>query len=311
MGKALAKPVLSERSSKPSPGGAEAAYPLGMDLPPIPALPLRAGGAPDVRIPQLGFGTWEVPPAQVGAALAAAFEAGYRHVDTARLYGNEAAVGAALRASGMPREQVFVTTKVWNDDQRRVPAAFDASMERLGLDVLDLYLIHWPAPKGDAYVQAWGDLLALRDAGRVRAVGVCNFGVVHLERLAAEVGELPAINQVELHPYLQQAELRAYHGAHGIVTQSWSPLGRGRITHDPVLAAVAAKHGVTWAQAALRWNLQLGCVVIPRSVTPARIKENIDLFGFELDAQDMAALAGLDRGERTGPDPDTFSLDAR
>ena len=282
-------------------------------VPAVPALALRSVDTP-VDIPQLGFGVWQVPDDQVEGAIGVALDAGYRHIDTARIYGNEEGVGRALRTAyqaGMPSGSVFVTTKVWNDDHRRVRAAFDASMQRLGLDVLDLYLIHWPAPLGDAYVQAWREVLALRAEGRVRAVGVCNFQVAHLERLAAETGELPAINQIELHPYLQQRELVAFHAAHDIVTEAWSPLASGKqVLDDPVVTAIAAKHGVSPAQAVIRWHLQLGCVVIPKSVTPSRIRDNIDVFGFELDAEDLAGLAGLDRGMRTGPNPDEFTLHA-
>jgi len=277
-----------------------------MSAPAVPFQSLRSGGVSAVAIPSVGFGTWEVPDDVVGAALAEAFAAGYRHVDTARLYRNEEGVGRAIRESGMPRDQVFVTTKVWQTDFGRVREAFEGSMGRLGLDVLDLLLLHWPAPAQDRYVDAWRDLLALRDEGRVRAVGVCNFQIAHLQRLADETGELPAINQVELHPLLQQRELRAFHAEHAIVTESWSPLARGHLTDDPVVARIAARHAVTWAQVVLRWHLQEGFVLIPRSVTPARIRENLDLFGFALDEEDLAAVAGLDRGLRTGPDPDTF-----
>jgi 2,5-diketo-D-gluconate reductase A len=212
----------------------------------------------------------------------------------------------------VPREDVFVTTKVWNDDHRRVGAAFDASMERLGLETLDLYLIHWPAPGADAYVAAWRQLLELQESGRVRSVGVCNFHVPHLQRLLDETGVLPSINQIELHPYLQQNELRAFHAEHGIVTEAWSPLASGKqVLDDETIKAVAAKHGVTPAQAIIRWHLELGHVVIPKSVTPSRIAENLDVFGFELDADDLEAFARLDRGMRTGPDPDAFWADPR
>ena len=279
----------------------------------VPTVSLRSS-ATTVAIPALGFGVWQVPDDAVEAAVITALESGYGHIDTARIYGNESGVGRALataRAAGMPSEDVFVTTKVWNDDHREVRAAFDASMARLGLDTLDLYLIHWPAPAGGAYVDAWRELVALRDEGRVRAIGVCNFHIPHLQRLADEVGELPAINQIELHPYLQQAELRAFHAEHGIVTESWSPLASGKqVLDDPVIAEVAAKHGVTPAQAIIRWHLDLGAVVIPKSVTPSRIRENIDVFGFALDADDLAAFGALDRGMRTGPNPDEFNLHA-
>lgn len=278
--------------------------------PGIPELLLRGGpgGQVPVPIPQLGFGTWQVTSEQVGPALATAFEAGYRHVDTARLYHNEEAVGAAVRTWQQDRStgRIFVTTKVWNDDHLRVRAAFDESMSRLGLDVLDLLLIHWPCPTADHYVPAWCELLALRDEGRVRAVGVSNFAEPHLRRLAEETGEFPAVNQIELHPLLQQQALRAFHERHGILTQSWTPLAGGLLQGDPVVAAVAAKHSVTPARVLLRWQVDLGLIVIPRSVTPARIRENADLFSFALDADDLAALARLDRGRRTGPDPEQF-----
>ena len=278
---------------------------------PVPDIPLRHASDEGVSIPQLGFGVWQIPDVEVDRALETAFEAGYRHVDTARIYGNEEGVGRALAATGLPRDEVFVTTKLWNDDQRAVRPAFEASMGRLGLDVLDLYLVHWPVPSADAYVDAWRELVALQREGRVRSVGVCNFTVPHLQRLLDETGVLPSINQVELHPYLQQEELRAFHAEHGIVTEAWSPLASGgSVLGDEVVARVAGKHGVTPAQAILRWHLQLGNVVIPKSVTPARIAENADILGFELDVQDMADLAGLERGERVGPDPETFAAGA-
>lgn len=274
----------------------------------VPAVPLSAGAA-TVEIPQLGLGVWQVPDEDTPAVVGAALEAGYRSIDTARIYGNEEGVGRALAATDLPRDEVFVTTKVWNDDQGHdaTVRAFEASLKRLRLDVVDLYLIHWPAPSQDRYVETWRALLRLREEGRVRAVGVCNFHREHLQRLADETGELPAVNQVELHPYLQQRELREFHTEHGIVTESWSPLAaRADAVADPVIAAAAARHGVTPAQAILRWHVELGNVVIPKSVTPRRIAENIDVFGFELTEQDHEQLAALDRGLRTGPDPDRF-----
>ena len=275
----------------------------------VPNVQLSTGTG-TIDIPQLGFGVWQVPDDEVDAAIATALEVGYRSIDTARLYGNEEGVGRAIAASELPRDDLFVTTKVWNDDHGfdATLAAFDASLGRLGLDVLDLYLIHWPTPAKDNYVDTWKALLKLRDDGRVRAVGVCNFEADHLQRLADETGELPAINQVELHPYLQQAELREFHAAHGIRTEAWSPLASGgSVLGDPVVRAIAEKHGVTPAQAILRWHIQIGNVVIPKSVTPVRIAENFDLFGFELDDEDVAAFAPLDRSERTGPDPVAFN----
>jgi 2,5-diketo-D-gluconate reductase A len=275
----------------------------------VPNVQLSTGSS-TIDIPQLGFGVWQVPDDQVDAAIATALEVGYRSIDTARLYGNEEGVGRAIRATELPRDDLFVTTKVWNDDHGfdSTLAAFDASMGRLGLDVLDLFLIHWPTPAKDNYVDTWKALLKLRDDGRVRAVGVCNFEVDHLQRLADETGEFPAINQVELHPYLQQAELREFHAAHGIVTEAWSPLASGgSVLDDAVVRGIAAKHGVTPAQAILRWHLDLGNVVIPKSVTPSRIAENFDVFGFALDDDDLAAFIPLDRSERTGPDPVAFN----
>ncbi|HEY7719771.1 MAG TPA: aldo/keto reductase [Pedococcus sp.] len=275
----------------------------------VPNLPLSTGTS-TIDIPQLGFGVWQVPEDEVVGAVTTAIETGYRSIDTARIYGNEEGVGEAIARSDVPRDELFVTTKVWNDDQGfdRTLAAFDASMKRLGLDVLDLYLIHWPTPEKDTYVDTWKALLRLREEGRVRAVGVCNFQAEHLQRLADETGEAPAINQVELHPYLQQEELRAFHAAHGVLTEAWSPLASGGdVLSDPTIAKVAEKHGVTPAQAILRWHLDLGNVVIPKSVTPSRIRENFDVFGFSLDADDLAAIGRLEAEHRTGPHPEEFN----
>jgi 2,5-diketo-D-gluconate reductase A len=275
----------------------------------VPNLALSTGTG-SIAIPQLGFGVWQVPDAEVDAAIATALETGYRSIDTARIYGNEDGVGRALKATDLARDDLFVTTKVWNDDQGfdSTLDAFDASLGRLGLDTLDLYLIHWPTPEKNTYVDTWKALLKLREDGRVRAVGVCNFGIDHLLRLKDETGEFPAINQVELHPYLQQAALRDFHAANGILTEAWSPLASGgAVLADDVIRGIADKHGVTPAQAILRWHTQIGNVVIPKSVTPSRIVENFDLFGFALDDNDLAAFAPLDRSERTGPDPVEFN----
>jgi 2,5-diketo-D-gluconate reductase A len=275
----------------------------------VPNLSLSAGTT-SIEIPQLGFGVWQVPEDEVVAAVLTAITTGYRSIDTARIYGNEEGVGQAVAQTDVSRDELFITTKVWNDDQGfdSTLAAFDASMKRLGLDTLDLYLIHWPTPEKGTYVDTWKALLRLREEGRVRAVGVCNFEVDHLQRLKDETGELPAINQVELHPYLQQEKLRAFHAANGILTEAWSPLASGGdVLSDEVIARVAAKHGVTPAQAILRWHVEIGNVVIPKSVTPSRIAENFDLFGFALDADDLAAIATLDRSHRTGPDPVEFN----
>jgi len=263
-----------------------------------------------VPIPTVGFGVWQVPDEQVDAAVLAALDAGYRHVDTARLYGNEAGVGRALAASDVPREDVFVTTKVWNDDHGRDTTlkAFDASMGRLGLDVLDLFLIHWPAPGQDRYVETWQALRELRDDGRVRAIGVCNFHPPHLQRLFDETGEWPSINQVELHPYLQQVPLREFAAEHGIVIESWSPLASGkRVLDDPVIGRIAQQHGASAAQVVIAWHLANRLVVLPKSVTPSRIVENLAATDLTLAADDLEAIAGLDRGFRTGPNPDEFS----
>ncbi|MHA3837329.1 aldo/keto reductase [Terrabacter sp. AAH1] len=273
----------------------------------VPTLALGHASTPGLAIPQVGFGVWEVPDADVDAAFGRALEVGYRHIDTARIYGNEEGVGRVLARGDVDRDDVFVTTKVWNDDHHDVPAAFDASMGRLGIDVLDLYLIHWPAPAQDAYVDAWKAMLELQSEGRVRSVGVCNFQLSHLQRLLDETGVLPSVNQIELSPYLQQEQLRAFHAEHGIVTEAWSPLAaRAGLLDDPVVTGIAAKHGVTPGQVALRWHVEIGNVVLTRSVTPERIDTNLDLFGFALDEDDLKAVRGLDQGTRTGPDPDTF-----
>lgn len=262
------------------------------------------------RMPQLGVGVWKVPADDTARAVGAAIAAGYRSVDTAAIYGNEAGVGAAIADSGIPRADFFVTTKLWNSNHGHDAAlrAFDDSMARLGLDQLDLYLIHWPVPGQDLFVDSWRALVRLREEGRVRSIGVSNFLAPHLERLIGETGVAPAVNQIELHPRFQQAELRAFHARHGIATESWSPLGRGTAFADPVVAGIAAKHGRTAAQVIIRWHLDLGLIVIPKSVTPAHIRENIAVFDFTLDDADRAAMARLDRADgRTGPDPLTFA----
>ncbi|WP_204058975.1 aldo/keto reductase [Microbispora corallina] len=262
-----------------------------------------------VVMPRLGLGVWQVSDGEAEKAVLTALEQGYRGVDTAKLYHNERGVGRAVHASGLPRDELFVTTKLWNDehDSDKALRAFDASMDRLGLDVLDLYLIHWPAPRQGKYVQAWRALEKLYAEGRVRAIGVSNFTVEALRRLLDETDVVPAVNQIELHPWLPQRELRAFHAEHGIATEAWSPLGQGRGLLDlPVLAEIGARHGKTAAQVVLRWHLQLGNVVIPKSVTPSRIAENIDVFDFELSPEEMAAVDALDAGRRLGPNPATF-----
>ncbi|WP_022885654.1 aldo/keto reductase [Glaciibacter superstes] len=258
------------------------------------------------RIPQLGLGVYKVPDAAAADTVQVALEAGYRHIDTAALYENEAGVGEGISRVGLPRNDLFVTTKVWNDRHGydETLRAFDESLGKLGLDFVDLYLIHWPAPRQDRYIETWRALEKLRADGLARSIGVSNFHTHHLDRLLAETDVVPAINQVELHPWLAQESVRAYDAAHGILTEAWSPLARGRAIGNETLDAIGAKHGRSAAQVVIRWHLQLGNVVIPKSVTPSRIRENFDVFDFELDIDDLAAIARLDSGERTGRDPD-------
>jgi diketogulonate reductase-like aldo/keto reductase len=272
---------------------------------------------PDVRLndgammPQLGFGVFQVTDEEAEHAVEVALRDGYRSVDTASAYGNEEGTGRALRASGLPREELFITTKLWNSDQGydQTLRAFDASMRRLGLDYLDLYLIHWPMPGHDTYMDTWRAFEKLKEEGRIRSIGVSNFTIDTLRRVMDESGTVPAVNQIELHPYFQQEELRAFHREHGIHTEAWAPLGQGQgLLDDPVLARIAEAHGRTPAQVVLRWHLQIGNVVIPKSVTPRRIAENIDVFGFDLGPDDMKAIGELDKGARVGPDPATFEM---
>jgi len=270
----------------------------------IPSLILHDG----VAIPQLGFGVFQVPPEDTQEVVGQALDAGYRHIDTAGAYRNEKGVGAAIAASGIAREDLFVTTKLWNSEQgfETTLAAFDASLDRLGLERVDLYLIHWPVPSEGRFVDTWRAFERIHEEGRARTIGVSNFRVEDLERLEAETEVRPTVNQIELHPRLQQAELRAWHADHGIVTEAWSPLAQGELLDDETIVAIAERHGKTPAQAVLRWHLQLGNVVFPKSVTPARIRENIEIFDFELSDAEMAEFERLDRGERIGPDPGTF-----
>ncbi|MGI8803422.1 MAG: aldo/keto reductase [Solirubrobacteraceae bacterium] len=270
----------------------------------IPQITLTGGA----EIPQLGYGVFQVPPEETAEVATRALLAGYRHLDTAAAYGNEAGVGQAIHAAGVDRGDVFVTTKLANDDHgyNQAHQACKASLDRLGFDYLDLYLIHWPVPAHDLYVETWKAFVELRAAGLVRAIGVSNFMPVHLHRLIDETGMVPAVNQVELHPHFQQAGLRRVHAELGIVTEAWSPLAQGRVLDDPTLTEIAAAHGRTPAQVILRWHVELGNVVIPKSVTPQRIEENIDIFGFHLTAAETEAIEALDAGDRQGPDPDTF-----
>jgi 2,5-diketo-D-gluconate reductase A len=261
-----------------------------------------------VEIPQLGFGVFQVPPPETADVVIQALSAGYRHLDTAAAYRNEAAVGEALRASGLDRGEVFVTTKCWNEDHGfdEAKAACAASLRRLEFEYVDLYLIHWPVPSTDRYVDTWKAFIEMREQGLTRSIGVSNFQPAHLRRLVEETGETPTINQIELHPYFQQAELRRQHRELGVVTEAWSPLAQGAVLTDPAIVEIAGAHSKTPGQVVIRWHLQLGNVVIPKSVTPERIRENFDVFDFELSEGEMQAIEDLDAGKRIGPDPDVF-----
>ena len=270
----------------------------------VPAVTLNDG----VEIPQLGFGVFQVPPDDTRGVVEEALEAGYRHIDTAAAYRNERGVGEAIAASGIPRDELFVTTKLWNSQQGHdstIEAASE-SLERLGMERVDLYLIHWPAPSRDLYLETWQAFEELHEDGRTRSIGVSNFRVEDLERLRAEAETLPSVNQIELHPRLQQGELRAWHAEHGVVTEAWSPLGQGELLEEAEIVAIAEAHERTAAQVMIRWHLQIGNVVIPKSVTPERIRENFDVFGFELSDEEMASIAAMDAGRRFGPDPAVF-----
>lgn len=261
--------------------------------------------------PQLGLGVWQVDNELTPSVVKAALDIGYRSIDTAAIYGNEEGVGKGIAQAGLQRQDLFIATKLWNDrhghDLSR--SAFQESLEKLGLDYVDLYLIHWSVPKNDLYVQAWETLIQLRDEGLARSIGVCNFNINHLQRLLDETGVLPVVNQIELHPRFQQAELRGFHEEHDIVTEAWSPLGQGLLWNDPTLARLAHKHGRSVAQIMLRWHIQLGNMVIPKSVTPSRLVENFNVFDFTLSDDDMHAIAELDTPDgRTGPDPELFRL---
>src|SRR5690349_1916279 len=270
----------------------------------VPVLTLHDG----VEMPQLGFGVFQIPPEETQEKVEEALAVGYRHVDTAAAYRNEAGVGAALAASGIRREDVFVTTKLWNSAQGydSTLEAFEKSIGRLGTGHVDLYLIHWPLPSRDLFLDTWRAFERIKEEGGARSIGVSNFRVEDLERLELEAEQRPTVNQIELHPRLQQAELRAWHAEHDIVTEAWSPLAQGELLEDETIATVAAHHERTPAQAILRWHLQLGNVVIPKSVTPERIRENIEIFDFELSDEDMDAIGRIDSDGRIGPNPDRF-----
>ena len=270
----------------------------------VPAVKLNDGN----KIPQLGLGVWQVPDDQASASVKEALAAGYRSVDTAAIYGNEAGVGAGLRAAGVARKDLFITTKLWNDRHGYDEAhkAMDESLEKLGLAYVDLYLIHWPVAGSTQFLDAWRAMEEMKEDGRARSIGVSNFTRANLEQLMEASKVVPAVNQIELHPGFAQTDLRAFHAKHGIATESWSPLAQGGIAKEKVILDLAQKHGKSPAQITLRWHLQNDLIVIPKSVTPARIRENIDVFDFELSAGDMAAIDGIQEGARLGPDPEKF-----
>ena len=262
-------------------------------------------------IPQLGFGLWQVPAAITAETTATALRLGYGLVDGAAIYGNEEGQGEGIRRSGLPREDIFVTTKVWNSDQGfdRTLRAAEASLKRLGLDHVDLLLIHWPCPRKDLYLDSWRALIRLRDEGRALSIGVSNFQEPHLTRIIGETGVAPVLNQVEINPRLQQPGLRAFHDTHGIVTQSWTPLGQGQSFDAAPVQSAARRTGKSPAQVVLRWHIQIGAAVIPRSTREAGLRENLDLFDFALTEAEMAAIATLDEGQRCGPDPARFEIE--
>ncbi|MFJ2957869.1 aldo/keto reductase [Streptomyces sp. NBC_00669] len=273
--------------------------------PTIPDVTLNNG----VVIPQLGFGTYLIEPKDTKEAVLAALETGYRHIDTAEMYGNEKEVGQAIGEFGLERSDVFVTSKLNNGFHAYgdVLTAFTRSLDDLGMEYLDLFLVHWPLPAVGDYTETWRAMEEIYRSGRVRAIGVSNFQTAHLNRLFQETSVVPAVNQIEVHPYLTQDELRAFDADHGIATEAWSPIAQGKVLGDPVIAAIAARLERTPAQVTLRWHLQRGDIVFPKSVTRSRVEENFRLFDFELTPDDMAQISALDRGERTGPDPDTFN----
>lgn len=264
-------------------------------------------------LPAVGFGVYKIPPTETAQAVATALQAGYRHVDTAALYGNEPQTGEAIAGSGLPRDAVAVVTKLWNADQGydATLAAFDASMRRLGLDYLDLYLIHWPCPQQGMFIDTFKAFSQLRDQGRIRSIGVSNFAAEHLRLLIDATGIVPAVNQVELHPQFGQTELREVHAQLGIATEAWAPLGRGALLGHPTITAIAQARGRTPAQVLIRWHVQLGNIVIPKSVHAERIVSNFDVFDYELGTEEMTSISSLDDGTRLGPDPRTFNFTGR
>ena len=271
----------------------------------VPTITLNDG----VEIPQLGFGVFQVPPEDTKKATLEALEVGYRHIDTAEMYGNEKGVGEAVAESGIPRDQIFVTSKLNNTFHAREAAlgAFDQTMETLGFESLDLFLIHWPLPAVGDYVDTWKAMEEMKASGRVRSIGVSNFQPAHLQRLFDETGTVPSVNQIEVHPYLTNEVARAFNTEHGIATEAWSPIAQGAVLTDPVITAIAERVGRSAAQVTLRWHIQRGDIVFPKSVTRSRVEENFALFDFELTDADLQAITGLNRDERTGPNPDEFN----
>jgi len=274
----------------------------------VPNITLNDGN----NIPQLGFGVFQIEPGDTAEAVSEALRVGYRHIDTAEMYGNEKEVGQAIRESGLDRSEVFVTSKLNNGFHARDDAlkAFDQTLDDLGLDYLDMFLVHWPLPGIDVdYVETWKAMEEIYASGRCRAIGVSNFQAHHLRRLFSETEVRPAVNQIEVHPYLTNEAVRGYGQEHGIVTEAWSPIAQGGVLEDPTITQIAEKVGKTPAQVVLRWHIQRGDIIFPKSVTPSRMQENYELFDFELGSDDMEAISGLDRGEdgRTGPNPDTFA----
>ncbi|WP_418275183.1 aldo/keto reductase [Isoptericola jiangsuensis] len=275
----------------------------------IPTLLLNNG----TSIPQLGFGTFQIPPEDTRDLVLTAFETGYRHIDTAQMYRNERGVGDAFAASGLGRDEVFITSKLNNAFHAHDDAltAFDQSLQELQVDHVDLFLIHWPLPAVGKFAEAWGALEEIYRSGRARAIGVSNFQPHHLRRLFEETTVVPAVNQIEVHPWLGNEEVRAFDAEHGILTEAWSPLGRGAVLEDPTIVRIAGEHDKTPAQVVLRWHLERGDIIFPKSVTPARIAENFDLFDFELTEADLSDITALDRGERIGSHPDEMNNTGR
>ncbi|EOY5381041.1 2,5-didehydrogluconate reductase DkgA [Cronobacter dublinensis] len=259
-------------------------------------------------MPQLGLGVWQASNEDVVIAIHKALEVGYRSIDTAAAYKNEQGVGDALKSAGIARDELFITTKLWNDDQKRPREALEESLEKLQLDYVDLYLMHWPVPAIDRYVEAWKGMIELQQEGLIKSIGVCNFNVEHLQRIIDETGVTPVINQIELHPLLQQRQLHAWNATHKIQTESWSPLAQGGegVFDQKIIRTLADKYSKTPAQIVIRWHLDSGLVVIPKSVTPSRIAENFDVWDFRLDKDELSEIAKLDQGKRLGPDPEQF-----